>query len=1256
MLDVKILLADDERKEATDIKHILESLGYKVPYIAFNSEDLVEKALELMPDLILMNTDLKGDTDGVEAASKIKYLSIPVIYLTSNSDEATFQRALETEPHGYLLKPFDLTQLRFNIEMALHKNDKYKDSDEFRLMTETIDDIIYMVDLQRQRIIYLSPASEKITGWKNESFYKNQDLWIDMILPEDRSKVMSYISETKDAHNREKIEYRIRTHDGEVKWFSTDFKLLSSEKGEPLKVIGHATDITLQKESEIQLKKSEKKYRNIFENSGVLLLIFDDEGNIIMFNSEWERVSGYSRQEVEGKMKWMDFVHPDYLQKMLDYHHQRMKDPESAPHQYESVFIHKSGEKLVMCITVTAVPGTENWLVSALDITELKKAEDALIRSEEFNRSIIASSPDCIKVLDLEGNLLFMSDSGQKLMEVDDLTSILNINLINFYEEEYRPDARAAISSASKGDVARFRGYCPTLKGTPKWWDVIVAPVLDADGKPEKLSAVSRDITDSIKAEESLRESEGKYRAIMDYSSDAIFLADLDGNFVDCNKKAENLLGYSKDEILKLNFIDIHPPEELEKVTKDFKTSISKDMGIVETVVLTKDNQKVPVAITSSLIEYGDKKVLQGVFRDITERKKVEKALQESEEKYKTLFQSDPNYTILIKPDGVLLDVNTAAERIIGQDKDELVGKNFHELGIFPKKDLELHSEMFSYALKQGKVAPYRARIIDKYGKIRWVLNEASAIMKDNKLDYVLVIGMDITDYKKAEDKLKESAERFRAVAESAVDAIVTTDQDGNIILFNDSLTKIFGYKKVEMSGKPLTILMPERYKKDYLDELEKFKRSGEHRLIGRTVVTTGLRKDGTEFPFEMSLAVWRSGEKTYFTSIIRDITKQKISEEQTKEHLEKLTIINKVINTANNASDIPNLLRDVLKSTMELLGFESGGIYLLEKNTRYAMLEHHENLPEKFIEKIRRIKIDNEPFSTVYIKGNAIYDFVEIKPDLEMVSGFKTLAAVPLFSAGKVIGSLNVSSTEKTSINELKKDVLEAIGMQTGTVIAKMYSEEAIKDSLRAKEVLIKEIHHRVKNNLQIISSLLDLQESYVKDDQTAVNVLMESQNRVLSMAMIHEMLYQSEDLSSIDFSIYIRNLVFNLSGSYGIINVDSKISVEDVFLNMETSIPLGLIISELVSNSFKYAFPENKPGELNISLKNKDKHLELIIEDDGIGFPEDVDFRNIESSLGLRLVNSLVNQLDGTIELDRSHGTKFTITFKELKYKKRI
>ncbi|MBN4051452.1 PAS domain S-box protein [bacterium AH-315-M05] len=224
----------------------------------------------------------------------------------------------------------------------------------------------------------------------------------------------------------------------------------------------------------------------------------------------------------------------------------------------------------------------------------------------------------------------------------------------------------------------------------------------------------------------------------------------------------------------------------------------------------------------------------------------------------------------------------------------------------------------------------------------------------------------------------------------------------------------------------------------------------------------------------------------------------------------------------------------------------------------------------------------------------------------------------------GKVVGSIGVH----TDITERKK------------------AEEQLHKSLQEKEILLREIHHRVKNNLQIISSMLSLQSSYISDKGT-INILKESQDRIKSMAFIHESLYQTKDFSSINISEYIENLSKNLVYSFGTQYnfVSLKLDTDKIYLNLDTAIPCGLIINELVSNSLKYAFPDNHKGEIKITLKQKNTRLILTVADNGIGFPSGLNFKKTKS-LGLQLVNTLVDQVNGNIKITNKKGTKFIIT----------
>lgn len=235
--------------------------------------------------------------------------------------------------------------------------------------------------------------------------------------------------------------------------------------------------------------------------------------------------------------------------------------------------------------------------------------------------------------------------------------------------------------------------------------------------------------------------------------------------------------------------------------------------------------------------------------------------------------------------------------------------------------------------------------------------------------------------------------------------------------------------------------------------------------------------------------------------------------------------------------------------------------------------------------------------------------------------------------------------------------DIIGVMGSSTEITELKL-TEEALKASLKEKEVLLSEIHHRVKNNMQVIISLLKLQADKIEDKKYA-NMLQESQNRILSMALVHEQLYLSKDFANIDFGEYVKSFVNGLFVSYGVDTnkVKLNIDIKDVSFDLENAIPCGLIINELASNSLKHAFPRQGEGNISIVLRaTNEDDLELTVSDDGVGIPEDLDVRDTES-MGLHLVRVLAEQtLEGKMELNRTEGTKFHFILKRSKYKPRI
>lgn len=251
--------------------------------------------------------------------------------------------------------------------------------------------------------------------------------------------------------------------------------------------------------------------------------------------------------------------------------------------------------------------------------------------------------------------------------------------------------------------------------------------------------------------------------------------------------------------------------------------------------------------------------------------------------------------------------------------------------------------------------------------------------------------------------------------------------------------------------------------------------------------------------------------------------------------------------------------------------------------------------------------------------------------------------------------GSTRIVSSRSEVIPEKNEQPLRIIGIEQD-ITERKASEDKIKASLKEKELLLQEIHHRVKNNLQVISSLLRLQSRHINDPE-ALEIFKESQKRVSSIALVHEKLYQSKDMASINFADYIETLardIFNFSMN-SMQNIKLNLDLDEYYLNIETAIPCGLIINELLTNSLKHAFPSGNNGEIYLGLHGDNGKIVITVKDDGVGLPPQIDIKKPDT-FGLQLVYFLKKQIKGDIILDEGDGTSFKIIFEELEYNGRI
>ncbi|MBF0552259.1 MAG: transporter substrate-binding domain-containing protein [Deltaproteobacteria bacterium] len=310
------------------------------------------------------------------------------------------------------------------------------------------------------------------------------------------------------------------------------------------------------------------------------------------------------------------------------------------------------------------------------EIGERKKAEEALRESEEFAKRVIDSSNDCIKVLDLEGNLLLMSSGGQKILEIDDITDYLHRSWIDFFKDKDRESALEAISRAKKDEAGIFYGYCETAKGTPKWWENVITPIKDSNGDINRLLAVSRDITERKQMEEDLRENENKFRSVFERSRIGLILLDGQSLVLDCNQHFADIFGARREDYLGLNLLARMTEGPVRQNLADAIANggIHRYEGPY-TSMLTR--QEVTLLITTEKIA---PEMYLSIIEDITARKRMEAALISSDERYQTLIRTSMDGFWAVDMEGRILEVNDALCTMSGYSKEALLSMHITDL------------------------------------------------------------------------------------------------------------------------------------------------------------------------------------------------------------------------------------------------------------------------------------------------------------------------------------------------------------------------------------------------------------------------------------------------------------------------------------------------------------------------------------------------------------------------------------------------
>lgn len=636
--------------------------------------------------------------------------------------------------------------------------------------------------------------------------------------------------------------------------------------------------------------------------------------------------------------------------------------------------------------------------------------------------------------------------------------------------------------------------------------------------------------------------------------------------------------------------------------------------------------------------------------------------LQSADQSYRLLVEEMQQGAAILAKDGLIVYANSSLSKILQRPLEQLIGSSFQQF--LPAQDALLFQDLIQVTQVEKRQALEMFMVRSDAVEIPVYMSIHHLNL--NEVPMKCLVVTNLTEQKRHEQTL--AAERLaRLILEQAGEAIIVCDATGRIIRTSQAVNQLWDGN---LLFKPFESLRPL-----YLTSVPG--QSSDRIPFSIQSVLDGTTYQGTEVELEhpngqvLSLVLNArplADQFNHFTGavlILTNITQRKqaelalkASQTQLQQQLAEIETIYQCAPIGLNVLDTELRFVRINQRLAEINGLS------IEAHLGHTVRELLPDLADEAEQLLRHILETGEPCLNVEISGETpaqpgvqrtwLESFLPLK-DGDRVIGINTVCEEITDRKRSELERQQVAEELRQAKQELENRVAERTAELRQIIIELEQAKAHITASLKEKEVLLKEIHHRVKNNLGIVNSLLQMQGRRIQNTQAA-EIFQDSQNRIESIAMVHEKLYRSDDLANIDCAQYIRDLTVYLFDSYKINSnqIQLDIQVDNVRLDIETIIPCGLIINELVSNALKYAFPNDRTGEIRVRFFQTERLVQgkqqcfstLTIKDNGIGLPDDVDIKKAKT-LGLTLVQGLAKQIGGTIEVTRQAGTEFKLTF---------
>ncbi len=674
------------------------------------------------------------------------------------------------------------------------RKDLQESEEKYRRLVETFPAAIISSD-SNGNVTFVNKQAVELHGYNSEQEMLGMKT-NDLVSEEDRGFAAIIGQRSIEEGFVHDVEYNIQRKDGSTSPGEFHAAAIKSTEGSIIGFIGVVIDITERKEAEKALKESEEKFRQIFQNAkdAIFMHSITKNGNLdrlLEINETACTWLEYTREEIlDPEVSSSKVLGLQFLLEMED----NILDIGSVT--FESSIKNKSGTiKPVEFSSHLFTLNKELVLLSiARDITERKKAEDSIKASEERYRTLVETSPDAIILVDTDTKIQFANPQAAQMFDYENIDTMIGLTPIDIIAREDLEITKTSITEIIKEKNSQITNLNALKRdGTRFPVKVNASFVADEEGKPLGVIAVIEDITERTKAEFALKESEEKFRQTFDLSNDGIILHDVKGNILDVNQRAKDLMGYSKTEFLSLRIAQLHPITEHEASKIAFDTVQEKGSIQFETVFRRKDGTLFPADVSSSFFEVGGVPVIQGIVRDITERKRAEQELVEREQKFRQLFNNANDAIFLTRVDeetkttSKFIEVNDVACNLTEFTREELLEKRSLDIS-----DPEVHDSLANSIrtfIEKGSATFESVQITKSGKKIPTEVSSHIFTLRDERV--ALSVVRDITE-RKRDEELRNQA--YTQIAQNIEDFAELVDRIRN------PLMGVMGYAELSES------------------------------------------------------------------------------------------------------------------------------------------------------------------------------------------------------------------------------------------------------------------------------------------------------------------------------------------------------------------------------------------------------------------------------------------------------------------------